>query len=201
MENNENKELTEEQKREKAREYAIETLKDAYITNMASAAFGEPQKGQMPKYGVVLSQLYDSTIEQDPNSLAFDALYKEDLKNGGAVTKESLMKRAKAIITYSLMAIKPQDILQLVGSKEATKNGYEDKMVGELEEEDQKNVLNLYANYMANEKVNEVIHGERKALVGGLEGILCTQKQSAQTQRQPARAPVRERRSQPAQAA
>jgi hypothetical protein len=180
MTNEENNKLTEEQKKEKAREYALINLTDNYITNLASVGFNKPEEGRIPKYGMLFSGLCENTIEQTPNQHVYDTLFKEQLKNGGSVNKENLIQKASAIIQYSIMKIKPGDVLELIGSKEDLKQEYGNKTIEELSEDEQKQIIGLYANYMMNKKAGETLVEERKALVGGLEGILCKEKQPNQ---------------------
>ena len=200
MENKENKELTEEQIKEKEREYALESLNNNYITNLASVGFSKPEEGRVPKYGMLLSGLYESTTKDAPDQTTYDALFKEQLKNGGSVNRDSLVKKATAIVTYSVVRVKPKDILELVGSQEAPKGEYGNKKVGELSEEEQKNIVTLYVNYMINKKAGETLAEEEKALVGGLEEILCKEKEPEKPAVKPTRAPVKERSAQPARA-
>ena len=180
MANEENNELTEEQLKEKEREYALESLNNNYITGLATVGLSKPKEGEIPKYGMIFSGLYKETIKDAPDQKVYEALFREALENGGSVSKESLVKKASAIVTYSVMRVKPEDILNLIGSEEAAKQEYGEKTVGDLSEDEQREILTLYVNYMMNKKAGDTLAEERKALVGGLEGILCKEREPAQ---------------------
>lgn len=158
----------------KKREYALINLKDEYLSNIASVAIAKPSEGEMPKYGLILSGLYNETIMKAPNQNAYEQLMRDELlSDEGSLTKARLMDKAKRIIIDSIQLVQIKDILELMGSAKGIKQDYKEKYVEQLSEEERKQLNSFYATYMVNKKAETSLARERNAIVGGLEKKFC----------------------------
>lgn len=144
-------------------------LDDSYIGALAASYHGIPEI-----YGKILSNLYDQTVDNAPNSHAWKTLFSDELKSEeGTIGRAILKKKAAMVVQESVEGSKVGDVLSLMGVKKDLSDDYKGKYFTELSEEERVQVMNGYLTSMTNQYAIKSLEVQRAAIAGGLEGIFC----------------------------
>lgn len=183
-----------EKQREEYRKVALKNLAENKLTDLAAAYLVEKNGQYGDAIGSAIEQYkYFPAINSGAKVYDFKTGEEVDImKNAllgsrqdgkrytGNISEYNIIKDCAQIIQESLMGVKIQDVLELIGSdKEVIKN-YKDKYLSDLaeskEDEDKEvfeTVLNGYMQYLTDTKVSESLNNRTNAIKGGLEKILC----------------------------
>ena len=168
MVNEENQEeLTEEQKKEQGRLYSLNSLNSDYISSLAAIALNQPQEGRVPEYGNLFSGLYEAVTDNTPDQHSYNALFKPSLQRGGIIDKSRLINGAAKDIEESIKSVKINDILIYMGSNKRPKKSIDGKFLSDmnLSEDETKELVEDCFTVLVNRKARGMLNlREREAL-------------------------------------
>ena len=165
---------SETNERQEERDYALNNLDDAYLTNLAIAGLTKAPEGQIPEYGTIFSDIYKGTIAQAPNQETWRRLYVPELINDeGALSKHLLMGRARDIQRGALSKVEVADVFNRIGSDKTVKEEYQGKLISELDPESQQKMISLYFNEKIGQTAEAFISGRRQVNRSPLEEEFC----------------------------
>jgi hypothetical protein len=157
-------EMTPEQEREVLRKAAMVRLKNKTFSGYTAAKLGSWEQ-----YGGLLEDMYKSTASGNPDKLAYDYLIKRRLLAGEAVAKDTLLNDATSIMQSSLGDITVTDLYELMGIKRDVQEGYANKLVSELEDDQKKAVYGGFFGNLTDNHAKNVLGGRVKGRKNKLE--------------------------------
>lgn len=179
MAENNNKERTEEEKKEAQRKEALENLKEDVYTDFAAVYFadvgdyGESVNSAMEQFkylpalssGKIKEYLQESLIKSRGGK-----------RYAGNISEMRLLQYGAEIVQESLSQLRVQDVLELMGSDKTVKEEYQDKYIADLASEENKELvqklIGSYQTYITDKKVSESLQERAKSIPGELEKIL-----------------------------
>ena len=171
-------EITQEQKEEflkKRREIALFQL-DSSLWSYALPKFADAsQYGQLYKNA---EAKYDEVMENSPEKVVWDAVFKEALNKGLGVSNAYIQETSARIIQENLLSLKTEDIANYFGSKGTFKEDYEDKYIAELSQEEAQFIAGGYVKYKTDEMVQQLWGDSRKNIKTGIEKLLFKEEKS-----------------------
>lgn len=174
-------ELTPEQ-REGMREVGIQNLGNETIVNLATANFADG-------YGdagasAVERNLYLPTIQSEEASKLIAGSLLDSRQNGkrysGNVSEAKIIGDCAKIVQESLLSVKTNDLLELMGSDVKAADDYNNKYVSDLKDVNEdvfKNVFGGYIQYLTDAKVSEALGNQAGSTKKGIEKILSGAKE------------------------
>jgi hypothetical protein len=190
--------------REKTRGYALQNLKAANLSNLAVAygaqnkdsGFGETDNDAVEQF------LYKPSIKGsdaynlktgEKSDLVYDSLLgsrQDGRRYSGQVSEYGMIQTAASIVQESLLSVKVEDVMQLLGSSVTVKKGYEGKYLVDLlkseNKEDKEVAQNLVGSYMAyitTTGVSKSLGMRAQGIKGGLEKLLGAGEDSPKSSR------------------
>jgi len=184
-----------EQLREDKRAVALKNLEAEHLVDLAVAyyaqredsGYGKADNDAVQKYLYANSLSSASILDGDGNKHALiETALAESRQEGraytGQISEHGIIKSAAGIIQNSLMVIKVNDILELLGSDVQIGESYNGKYLSELMESDEDDVKtvaqNLIGGYMStvvSKKVAEAIGKRADSTRVGLEDLVKTE--------------------------
>ncbi len=200
------KEITEEEKkkeretRERVRAIALKNIKESNLPDLAISYFAQREESGFGKNDndSVEQFLYAPAINSgakayDPESgKEFNVVYnsllgsrQDDRRYSGQVSEYDIIKTSADIIQKSVMALKVEDVISLIGSSVPVRESYMGRYIADLmeseNEEDKKvaqTIIGGYISYITTQGVSKALNQRASEIKGGLEKIVMEEKKA-----------------------
>ncbi len=170
---------------EEKRQLSLDNLNNSTITDLASAYFVEQNGNYGESVNSAIEQFkYLPALQNEENSAyIIDSLLASRQGNrrySGNVNESQLISNAAKIMTEALGNIKTEDVLSLMNSNASLDEKYSGKYLSELDEEVQKQFIEIYRNYFVDKKVSEAISARAAFLRKNLEDIVTQSEEDSE---------------------
>jgi hypothetical protein len=166
-----------EEPNENQRKIAKANLNDDYIRGVALSALPD-----IKRYGDLLNPdgMYFRTTSNTPSDEAYQQLIAPELQSkDGAVTRGRLEKTAISIFAGSFQMLTVKEALEMTGYEGSLKEDYEEKYVGQLDENESGLLFALYRQKLLDESVPDVLKERKEQRSKGLESKFGPEKEEA----------------------